>query len=83
MGLGHLSVLGLPLLTTLHALHAGPGASSAPACTPVWTGDVKAAAFGRFQEHQVKSAAEARKLLEGRGVAHYWDLAVAAVADAG
>ncbi len=50
-----------------------------PGCRLAWTGKVKATAFQKFMVHDAKSAAEARKFLEERGVAHYWDLAEATV----
>ncbi|EIE27173.1 PRP3-domain-containing protein [Coccomyxa subellipsoidea C-169] len=50
-----------------------------PGCRLAWTGKVKAMAFSKFMVHDAKSAAEARKFLEERGVAHYWDLAEATV----
>ena len=52
---------------------------SAPGCVLAWTGMVRAKAFGRFTEFDAKSEGAARKFLEGHGVAHYWDLAEAAV----
>jgi hypothetical protein len=59
------------------------GSSSVPVCKLAWTGNVRAKAFDEFKEHQAKSAAEARSMLEARAVAHYWDLAEAAVSDIG
>lgn len=50
-----------------------------PGCRLAWTGKVKATAFDKFVVHDAKSAAEARKFLEDRGIAHYWDLAEATV----
>ena len=47
------------------------------ACTRVWSGTVKAAAFPRFQLQEFASAAAARGFLADRGIAHYWDLATA------
>lgn len=57
--------------------------SSVPVCKLAWTGDVRAPAFEKFQELHATSAADARKQLESRSVAHYWDLAEAALADTG
>jgi hypothetical protein len=48
-----------------------------PGCRLAWTGKVKAKAFEKFVVHDAKSAADARKFLEERGIAHYWDLAEA------
>ncbi|CAL8464003.1 g3538 [Coccomyxa elongata] len=50
-----------------------------PGCRLAWTGKVKATAFDKFVVHDAKSAAEACKFLEDRGIAHYWDLAEATV----
>eukprot|EP00877_Chromochloris_zofingiensis_P011346 jgi/Chrzof1/6465/Cz18g12030.t1 len=45
-------------------------------CYLVWEGIVKDGAFKEFTKHDVSSAGAARRLLEERGVAHYWDAAV-------
>lgn len=37
---------------------------------------MKDGAFKEFTKHDVSSAGAARRLLEERGVAHYWDAAV-------
>ena len=47
-------------------------------CCKVWTGVVKEQAFrGKFKTEEVRSEHEARRMLDDRGVGHYWDLAAA------
>lgn len=49
-------------------------------CHLVWTGVVKAPAFkGKFKTEEARTEATARRLLEEKGVGHYWDLAEAYV----
>lgn len=46
-------------------------------CELVWDGVVRERAFQAFEVQVVRTEAAGRKLLEDRGLAHLWDLAVA------
>lgn len=48
---------------------------------PPLQGVVKERNFKKFKSETVHSEAAARKLLENRGVGHYWDLAAAYTED--
>jgi U4/U6 small nuclear ribonucleoprotein PRP3 len=51
-------------------------------CHLVWTGVVKENAFkGRFRTEEVRSEIAGRGIFSAKGVAHYWDLAAAFVAE--
>ena len=43
-------------------------------CDLVWLGRVAKRAFTSFKFQEVKSARAARRVMEARGVAHYWDM---------
>lgn len=45
-------------------------------CKTVWQGTVARAAFEKFTIEQCRNAAGARKFLQDKGVAHYWDAAL-------
>ena len=44
-------------------------------CDLLWTGILPKRVFQGFKFQECKSAPTARKLLEAKGVAHYWDMA--------
>jgi hypothetical protein len=44
-------------------------------CDLLWRGVLPKRTFQGFKFQECRSAATARKLLEARGVAHYWDMA--------
>jgi hypothetical protein len=50
-------------------------------CALVWQGAVQQRAFQGFSTQTARSKEAARKLLEGHGVAHYWDAAESFVPD--
>jgi U4/U6 small nuclear ribonucleoprotein PRP3 len=50
------------------------GASSSPKCLLVWRGTVQRRIFHNFRFQEYKSPEAARKVLNQRGLAHYWDL---------
>lgn len=43
-------------------------------CSLVWQGVVARKAFSNFRFQECRSAPTARKVMEAKGVAHYWDL---------
>uniref|UniRef100_A0A7S2RZ89 Uncharacterized protein n=1 Tax=Rhizochromulina marina TaxID=1034831 RepID=A0A7S2RZ89_9STRA len=43
-------------------------------CDLVWTGTVVRRSFNAFRFQECKSGAAARKVMESKGVAHYWDM---------
>ncbi|KAF1335476.1 U4/u6 small nuclear ribonucleoprotein prp3, partial [Globisporangium splendens] len=43
-------------------------------CKPVWQGVVARKAFTTFRFQECRTAATARKVMEAKGVVHYWDL---------
>jgi Protein of unknown function (DUF1115) len=44
-------------------------------CDLVWQGTVKSPAFDKFYQEIVRTDRAARKFLEDRGIANYWDIA--------
>ena len=46
-------------------------------CDLIWEGVLQKRMFKRFRFHELKTAKEAREILEKRNAAHYWDTAVA------
>lgn len=57
----------------------GNGAGPGGRCELIWRGTVPKRYFTEFRFEEVKTVATARKLLEGKGLVHFWD-AVAASA---
>lgn len=45
-------------------------------CVLVWQGSVAKPSFNKFNFHQCRTEAAARKIFSDAGVGHYWDLAV-------
>lgn len=43
-------------------------------CSLVWQGVVARKAFSNFRFQECRTAATARKVMEAKGVVHYWDL---------
>jgi U4/U6 small nuclear ribonucleoprotein PRP3 len=43
-------------------------------CDLVWQGTVVKRAFANFRFQECRTAATARKVMEAKGVAHYWDM---------
>lgn len=50
-----------------------PTISPGGKCELVWRGTVTRRAFSEFRFEECRTSATARKLLEGKGLAHYWD----------
>lgn len=45
-------------------------------CDLLWTGTLPKKVFSGFKYQESKTASAARKVLEGKGVAHYWDMLI-------
>eukprot|EP01031_Cornospumella_fuschlensis_P029232 gene29232-35287_t len=52
----------------------GPGTSKSARCDLLWSGTLPKRLFQGFKYHEAKTSAAAKKLLEGRGAGHYWDM---------
>eukprot|EP00904_Undaria_pinnatifida_P000253 jgi/Undpi1/10228/HiC_scaffold_28.g12681.m1 len=61
---------------------AAKPALSGSMCELVWQGSVQARSFPAFRFQECKSPETARRVLEEKGVAHFWDMVVASAKSA-
>ena len=57
---------------------AGPAAGGANQCDLLWEGVLAKRTFGKFSIQECRTASTARKVMESKGVVHYWDMVLKA-----